>query len=66
MADIVFLSFLIVFALAVAFTLYGRRATGISQHPYGNRYGGAPGSYRSSRMSGSVDRDITSWSRGAR
>jgi hypothetical protein len=66
MADIVFLSFLVVFALAVAFALYGRRASGIGQHPYGNRYGGAPGSYGLSRMTGSADREVLSWSRGTR
>ena len=66
MADIVFLSFLVVFALAVAFALYGRRASGIAQHPYGNQYGGAPGSYRSSRMTGSADREVISWTRGTR
>ena len=66
MADIVFLSFLIVFALAVAFTLYGRRASGIAQHTYGNRYGGAPGAYAPGRMTGSGDREVLSWSRGTR
>ena len=66
MDDIVFLSFLIAFTLAVAFTLYGRRASGISQHTYGNRYGGAPGAYARGRMTGSADREVQSWSRGTR
>ena len=65
-AVVIFLAFLVVFTLDVAFTLYGRRATGIAQHPYHNIYGGAPGSYTASRMTGSPDREVLSWSRGTR
>jgi hypothetical protein len=52
-------------AFAVLY-LYTRASSGISQHPYKHVYGGAPGAARESRMSGSADRDILSWSRGTR
>ena len=61
-------SFLIVVGMFVlaAVQLYTRAGSGISQHPYRHVHGGAPGSDRPSRMSGSADRDIRSWSRGTR
>jgi hypothetical protein len=38
----IFLAFVIGYALAVTYALYGRR-TGISSRPYARRYSGAPG-----------------------
>jgi hypothetical protein len=65
LADIAFLTVIAAFVFAAA-QLYSLRGSGISSHPYRHVYGGAPGAGRASRMSGSVDRDITSWSRGTR
>ncbi|HEV3228738.1 MAG TPA: hypothetical protein VGY97_04630 [Solirubrobacteraceae bacterium] len=41
----IFLAFLIVMLFAVTTSLYSRRGSGISQRPYGNVYGGAPGAH---------------------
>jgi hypothetical protein len=48
------------------YSLYTKTGSGISPRPYKHVYGGAPGAARVSRMSGSADRDIASWSRGTR
>ena len=60
------LAVLIAFTLAVAYALYALRPSGIAQHPYAKIYGGAPGSASASRMTGSADREVLSWSRGTR
>ena len=65
LADIVFVIVIGAFVLAAA-QLYSARGSGIGSHPYRHVWGGAPGAARPSRMSGSVDRDIRSWSRGTR
>jgi len=62
----IFLAFLFAFTIAVAYGLYALGATGISQHPYGKVYGGAPGSASKSRMTGSADREVLTWTRGTR
>jgi hypothetical protein len=64
-ADVVFLAVLGALLLA-AIQLYTRSGSGIAQHPYRHVHGGAPGAAQSARMSGSVDRDITRWTRGTR
>jgi hypothetical protein len=65
LADIVFL--IVIGSLVIAAAqLYSARGSGIASHPYKHTWGGAPGAGRPSRMSGSVDRDVTSWSRGTR
>ena len=60
------LAVLFAFTLAVAYALYALRPSGISQHPYGKVYGGAPGSASASRMTGSADREVQLWTRGTR
>ena len=60
------LAVLIAFTLAVAYALYSLRPSGISRHPYGKIYGGAPGSASANRMTGSADREVLSWTRGTR
>jgi hypothetical protein len=62
----IFLAFLIAFTIAVAYALYGLKPSGISRHPYGKIYGGAPGSASANRMTGSPDREVVSWTRGTR
>jgi hypothetical protein len=52
--------------LIAAIQLYTRRGSGISQRPYKHVYGGAPGAANPSRMSGSVDREVQTWTRGTR
>ena len=62
----IFLAFLVVYTLAVAYGLYSRRGSAISQSPYAKIYGGAPGAaHGESRLSGR-DREIRAWSRGTR
>jgi hypothetical protein len=39
----IFLAFIVLYTLAVTFSLYTRGGSGISQRPYGGRHGGAPG-----------------------
>ena len=60
------LAVLFAFTLAVAYALYALKPSGISRHPYGKIYGGAPGSAAQSRMTGSPDREVISWTRGTR
>ena len=63
---IIFAAFIVLYLLATVYGLYTKSGSGISQRPYKHVYGGAPGAARESRMTGSADRDITSWSRGTR
>ena len=63
---LVFAAFIVLFLLASVYGLYTRTGSGIAQRPYRHVYGGAPGAARDSRMSGSVDREIRTWSRGTR
>ena len=65
LADIAFLIVIGMLVIAAA-QLYSGRGSGIGSHPYRHAWGGAPGADRPSRMSGSVDRDVTSWSRGTK
>ncbi len=39
----IFAAFLVLFTFAVIYSLYSRRGSGISQHPYANAYSSAPG-----------------------
>jgi hypothetical protein len=64
--SLIFLLFLVGFTVAVAYALYGRRASAITSQPYGKVYGGAPGATRSETRLRGRDRDITNWSRGTR
>jgi hypothetical protein len=63
---VIFLAFVVLYLIATVYGLYTKSGSGISQRPYKHVYGGAPGAARLSRMSGSADRDIQSWSRGTR
>ena len=62
--SLIFLGFLIVFTLAVAYALYGRRGSAITQQPYGKVYGGAPGANRSASRPTGRDREVLNWTRG--
>ena len=63
---LIFGAFIVIYTLVTVFALYTKAGSGISQRPYKHVYGGAPGASRESRYSGSVDREIRSWSRGTR
>jgi hypothetical protein len=63
----IFLLFIVTFTIAVAYALYGRRGSAITQQPYGKIYGSAPGAMRSSetRPRGR-DREVVAWTHGTR
>ncbi len=46
----IFAAFIVVFTLAVIYSLYSRRGSGISQRPYANAYSSAPGATGSSTI----------------
>jgi hypothetical protein len=58
---LVFLLFLIVYTLAVAYGLYSRSGSAISSRPYAKVYASSPGARRTYR-----EHEVTSWSRGTR
>jgi hypothetical protein len=62
----IFLAFVVLYTIAVVYSLYSRTGSGINQRSYGKLYGGAPGARRASKMGGCPDRDISGWSRGTR
>jgi hypothetical protein len=50
-----------------AWTLFTRNGSGISERPYFNQYGGAPGATGSGTATGHDERvTMRDWSRGAR
>ena len=61
----IFAAFLVVFSLAVVYSLYTRRGSGISQRPYANAYTNAPGATGSSTV-GSDRVAATRLTRGTR
>jgi hypothetical protein len=59
--------FLVVMFLGIVWTLCTRAGSGISERPYYNQYGGAPGATGASSVTGRDDRvTMRDWSRGAR
>ncbi len=62
----IFAAFVIIYLFANVYALYTARGSGIGQHPYGNRYGGAPGSYGPSQLSGRDESGRPNWTRGTR
>ena len=61
---LIFAAFIVLYTLAVVFSLYTRKGSGISQRPYHHVYGGAPGAARASRLGS--DRETNYGSRGTR
>jgi hypothetical protein len=57
--------FLIIFTVGLIFTLYTRRGSGITQRPYGDVYGGAPGA-RGSSVLHHDESAATRYTRGTR
>jgi len=46
----IFAAFIVLFTIAVIYSLYSRRGSGINQHPHGNVYTNAPGANGSSTV----------------
>jgi cbb3-type cytochrome oxidase subunit 3 len=46
----IFAAFIVLFTIAVTYSLYSRRGSGINQHPHGNVYTNAPGASGSSTV----------------
>jgi len=62
--SLIFLLFLVGYTLAVAYGLYGRRGSAITQQPYGKVYGSAPGALRAESRLRGRDREVVAWTRG--
>jgi hypothetical protein len=59
--------FLIVMFFGVVWTLFSRAGSAITERPYFNQYGGAPGATGAGSVSGHDERvSMQDWSRGAR
>ena len=62
-----FAVFLVVMFFGVAWALFTRSGSAITERPYFNQYGGAPGASGSGTVTGHDERVTTrDWSRGAR
>ena len=62
-----FASVLIVMLIGVIWTLFTKAGSAISERPYFNQYGGAPGASGAGSVSGHDERvTMRDWSRGAR
>jgi hypothetical protein len=62
-----FAAFLVVMFFGVVWTLFTRAGSAITERPYFNQYGGAPGATGPGSLTGRDERAVTrDWSRGAR
>ena len=63
----VFAAILIVMFIAIVWTLFTPRGSAITERPYFNQYGGAPGATGAGTASGHDERvTMQDWSRGTR
>jgi hypothetical protein len=63
----IFAGFLVVMLVGIVYTLFTRTGSGITERPYFNQYGGAPGATGAGDVSGHDERvTVRDWSRGAR
>jgi hypothetical protein len=63
----VFAAIIVVMFFGVVWTLFTRAGSAITERPYFNQYGGAPGATGSGSVTGRDERVTTrDWSRGAR
>jgi hypothetical protein len=60
----IFAVFLVVFTLAVVYSFYTRRGSGINQRPFADQYDSAAGARGPSRISGRDGNEA--WTRGTR
>ena len=63
---IVMLAFMAIAFMGIVYGYFTAAGSGITPRPYGNRYGGAPGAWGSSDVSGKDHRESSNWSRGTR
>jgi hypothetical protein len=62
-----FAVFVVLLFVGVVWTLFTRGGSAISERPYFNQYGGAPGATGASSVTGHDERvTMRDWSRGAR
>ena len=62
-----FAAFVVLLFFGVVWTLFTRGGSAISERPYFNQYGGAPGATGSGSVTGHDERvTMRDWSRGAR
>jgi hypothetical protein len=61
----IFLGFVLVFTIAVIYSLYTRRGSAINQRAYGKLYQGAPGARGQSSI-GSRRDEFNTWTRGTK
>jgi hypothetical protein len=64
--SIVMLAFMAISFVGIVIGYYTAAGSGITPRPYGNRYGGAPGAWGPSDVSGKDHREYGDWSRGTR
>ena len=62
----IFLGVMFVALVGLVFGYFTRIGSGINPRPYNKIYGGAPGAYGPSDVSGKDHRERVSWSRGTR
>lgn len=62
----IFLAFIILYFFALVYGLYTRTGSGINNHPYGRRYGDAPGADTDRRRMSGKDGLASMSSRGTR
>lgn len=63
----IFAVFLILLFVGIVWTLFTRSGSAISERPYFNQYGGAPGATGAGSVTGHDERvSMRDWSRGAR
>jgi len=63
---LVMLAFMGIGFVGIVIGYFTAGGSGITPRPYGNRYGGAPGAWGPSDVSGKDHRERTNWSRGTR
>jgi hypothetical protein len=63
---IVMLAFMAIAFFGIVYGYFTAAGSGITPRPYGNRYGGAPGAWGASDVSGKDHRERNNWSRGTR
>ena len=64
--SIVMLAFMAIAVVGIVIGYYTAAGSGITPRPYYNRYGGAPGAWGPSDVSGKDHRESSNWSRGTR
>jgi hypothetical protein len=64
--SLVMIAFMAIGFVGIVIGYYTQAGSGITARPYYNRYGGAPGAWGASDVSGKDHRERVDWSRGTR